>query len=162
MLTTKKALSAKEKRRVAHKKKANQTKKAQRVTLRAIMPLMRHIVIHSTQTPPNISLSDVDKMPYHYIITKAGKLLKAKEFTAKDTACEIALLGGLDKEGNRCDTRTAAQSEALFNLLVLTTELFPRATIVPADQLYVYSYANPGYDLKGWLNDYIPEFLQAA
>lgn len=123
---------------------------------------IRYIVVHSTGTKPDMLLSDLDKLPYHYIISKAGRLLNLKAPGAKDGTIEVALVGGLDREGNRVDCRTAQQNETLFNTLVLLSERYPQAKIVSADQLYVYAYSNPGFDLQQWIADYVPEFLQAA
>jgi hypothetical protein len=126
------------------------------------MPDIRHIVVHSTDTPPHTSVQELDNIPYQYVITKGGKALKFKEIARNNKTIDIAYLGGMDRKGNRCDTRTAVQNESMFRVLVQLTELFPKATIIGADELYVYSHANPGFDMKHWLNNYIPEFLQAA
>jgi len=96
------------------------------------------------------------------VITKAGRLLNLKPVSSKDGTIEIALAGGLDKEGNRVDCRTPRQNEVLFNVLVLLSERYPLAKIVAADKLYVYSYANPGFDLQRWIAGYEPEFLREA
>ena len=123
---------------------------------------VRYIIVHSTGTKPDMLLSDLDMFPYHYLITKAGKLLNLKPVTAKDGTVELALVGGLDKQGNRADCRTLRQNETLFNTLVKLCECYPYAKIIAADKLYVYSHHNPGFDLQQWLASYVPDFLQAA
>ena len=65
---------------------------------------------------------------------------------------ETGLIGILTKE----------QNEALFGTLVMLTEFFPKARIVGADKIYVYNHVNPGFDVKEWLGEFIPEFLQNA
>ncbi len=123
---------------------------------------VRYIVVHSTGTKPDMLLSELDILPYHYLITKAGKPLNLKPVTAKDGTIELALVGGLDKQGNRVDCRTERQDETLFNTLVKLCEGYPHAKIIAADKLYVYSHPNPGFDLQQWLASYVPDFLAAA
>ena len=126
------------------------------------IPNIRHIVVHSTDTPPHTGIQELTNIPYQYVVTKGGKVLKFKEIAHNHKTVDIAYLGGLDRKGNHCDTRTAVQNESLFGVLVQLTELFPKATIIGADEIYVYGHPNPGFDIKNWLNNYIPEFLQAA
>jgi len=123
---------------------------------------VRYIIVHSTGTKPDMLLSDLDMLPYHYLITKVGKLLNLKPVTATDGTVELALIGGLDKQGNRVDCRTPRQNETLFNTLVKLCEYYPHAKITAADKLYVYSHPNPGFDLQQWLASYVPDFLKAA
>jgi len=134
----------------------NLTKQAHRSTNTA------YIVVHSTGTKPDMPVNDLDKLPYHYLVTKGGRLLNLKPVASTDGTIEIALAGGLDKEGNRVDCRTEQQNDTLFNTLILLSERYPQARIVPADKLYVYSFSNPGFDLQQWIADYVPEFLRAA
>ena len=123
---------------------------------------IRYIVVHTTGTKPGVAIKELDKLPYHYLITQGGRLINIKPLQPLDGSIEVALSGGLNKKGNHVDTRTGAQEDTLFNTLVMLTEAYPEATIVGADELYVYGFSNPGFDVKNWLNDYIPAFLQAA
>lgn len=123
---------------------------------------IRYIVVHTTATKPDMPLSGLEKLPYHYVITKGGKLLSLRPVDAHDGTIEVALLGGLNFEGNHVDDRTSYQSETLFNTLVLLSERFPEARIKGADRLYVYPYPNPGFSVQGWLGEYLPSFLMAA
>jgi len=122
---------------------------------------VRHIVVHNTGTRPDMRVRELDKLPYHFIITRGGKLLNLKPVRKEDKTVEVAWLGGLDRYGRHTDNRTEEQSDTLFDTLVLLTDRFPEAQITPADNLYLYGYANPGFDLIAWLNDYIPAFLAA-
>jgi hypothetical protein len=117
---------------------------------------VKYIVVHKTGTKPGVVLKELDKLPYHYVITKAGKLLNLKPLKAMDSTIEIALSGGMDRHGNHIDGRTEEQNETLFNSLVMLVEAFPDAMIVGADELYVYGFSNPGFDIKSWLHSYIP------
>ena len=113
-------------------------------------------------TPINKVIENYDNLPYHFVITRNGRLKLGKELTSDNQTIEVALVGGLNKSGKHCDTRTTEQSEALFTVLSILTEVLPDAQIVGADQIYVYNHVNPGFDVKEWLNEYIPEFLQHA
>jgi|GEM_PF-1638555 len=123
---------------------------------------VRFIVVHNTATKPDMLLSELDRLQYHYLITKAGILLSLKSVKAQDGTIEIALVGGLDKEGNRVDCRTPRQNETLFNTLVLLTERHKLAKIIAADRLYVYGFPNPGFDVLDWIANYTPNFLKAV
>jgi hypothetical protein len=114
---------------------------------------IRYIVVHSSQTlPDELYIS----LPYHYIIHRNGKLVKQKELRAPDSCVQIAYLGGIDKQRNVCDTKTAKQSEVLFNTLVLLTEKHPEARIVGANEIFGNSN-DPGFDVKQWLSNYMPQ-----
>ncbi|QHS60834.1 peptidoglycan recognition protein family protein [Chitinophaga agri] len=123
---------------------------------------IRYIVVHSTGTKSDMLLSQMDKLPYHFLVTRAGKLLSLKKPLSTDGTIEIALIGGLDKEGNHIDCRTERQNDTLFNKLVQLLERYPNAKIVPADKVYLYAYPNPGFSLQQWITDYVPAFLRAA
>jgi len=124
--------------------------------------LIHYIVVHTTGTKPDMLLSDFETLPYHYVVTKAGRLINLKPVQVKDGTIEVALVGGMDKEGGRVDCRTPRQNETLFNALILLSERYPYAKIVGADKVYVYPYANPGFDLQGWIAGYLPVMLEAA
>jgi hypothetical protein len=85
----------------------------------------RYIAVHCTATRQDAIISDQEKLPYHFLVTKNGRLINTKP-------------------------------------IIVLSEEFPDAEIVGADKLYVYAYANPGFDIKSWLRNYIPMFLQAA
>lgn len=123
---------------------------------------VHYIVVHSTGTKSDMLLSELDRLRYHYVVTKAGLLLNLKPVKAQDGTIEIALVGGLDKDGNRVDCRTPRQNETLFNTLVRLTEKHTRAKISAADKLYIYGSPNPGFDVLDWIAGYTPKFLQAA
>jgi hypothetical protein len=121
-----------------------------------------HIAVHKTATKPGVALKDLDSLPFHYLIKKSGELINLKPLLPLDGTIEVALSGGIDNRGNHVDDRTEGQNETLFNTLVMLTEAFPDAKIVGAGELYVFGFPNPGFDVRSWVHDYIPEFLQAA
>lgn len=123
---------------------------------------IRYIVVHTTGTRPGVVMRELDKLPYHYLITQGGRLINIKPLQLTDGTIEVAMSGGLDKHGNHVDKRSERQNETLFNTLVMLTEAYPDATIKSADELYLYGFPNPGFHVRGWIHNYIPLFLQAA
>lgn len=123
---------------------------------------VKYIAVHKTGTRPGVAIKNLDKLPYHYLITMGGKLINVKPLLPVDGVIEVALSGGVDKKGKQVDSRTEEQNETLFNTLIMLNEAFPEAKIVGANELYVFGFDNPGFDIAIWLNSYIPAFLQAA
>jgi hypothetical protein len=118
-----------------------------------------YIAVHNTNTAPLKQIRDLDNLPYHYLITRSGKLLNLRPVSKESTVIDVAWVGGMDKQGNHVDNRMEVQSDTLFNTLVWLTVRFPNAKISPADKLSVYDYPNPGFDITAWLNEYVPSFL---
>ena len=121
---------------------------------------VKYIVVHSTATDMRQSI-DVFKLPYHFIITLSGRLLNLSQVNAKDGCVDIAYVGGIDKKGNVQDTRTTTQCDCMFNTIVLLSEQFPDARIIGADELYG-AKEQPGFNVKSWLQEYVPVMLLAA
>lgn len=123
---------------------------------------VRYIVVHTTGTRADRTFKELDKLPYHYVITPSGRLINLKPLQPKDGTIEIALLGGLNRWGIHADTCTGPQEDTLFNTLILLTEAYPEAQIAGADEMYAYGFANPGFNVREWISEYIPAFLQVA
>lgn len=123
---------------------------------------VENIVIHSTGTRKNMQVRELDKLPYHFLITQSGRIINIRPIAKTDTTVELALLGGLDITGKHVDDRTPEQNDTLFNTIIALVEQFPRCNILGADSLYPYGFANPGFDVKKWLGKYIPPCLKAA
>lgn len=121
----------------------------------------RHIVVHCTGTRPDMKVKELDRRPYHYLITRSGRLLQLQAVRKRQKTVELAWLGGLDKDGIHTDNRTDSQKETLFTTLVLLTERYPGAEIVPASQHRKYGFPNPGFDIRQWLREFIPAVLAA-
>ena len=122
---------------------------------------VKYIVVHQTGTKPGVVLRDLNKLPYHYVITKAGRLINLRPVKPSDGTVEVALSGGLDSYGNHMDGRTQAQKDTLFLTLSMLADTFPDAIIIGADELYVYGFPNPGFNVNIWLGNYIAAFLAA-
>lgn len=120
---------------------------------------MRYIVVHSTATTVSQVLNP--NLPYHFLITPAGRLIKIRPIKAEEGCVDIAYQGGLDKKGSLNDSRTTRQCDCMFTTLLLLSEQFPDARIVGADDLYG-SNESPGFSVKNWLNEYLPSLLLAA
>jgi hypothetical protein len=121
---------------------------------------VKYIVIHTTATKPSIGTKELDKMRYHFVITRDGNFVCIRPVNTRSTKIHVALLGGLDNHGRHVDCRTERQNDALFNTLILLVERFDKAKIVGADTLSPYGFANPGFDIKAWLGSYIPKVLE--
>lgn len=119
-----------------------------------------HIVVHCTGTDP-VQVIDLRHLPYHFVVTSQGQLVNIRPVQSNNKKVKIAWLGGMDGTGNHTDNRTELQKETLFNTLVLLSELFPDAQIIGADQSATCLFPNPGFDLKKWLAEYIPAFLES-
>lgn len=145
--------------------KARQKKKPKQklhtIEVGICIPDVKHIVVHSTCTPQEMTMDELEQLPYHFLVLKNGKIIGLSNFDGRSPSIEIAYLGGLNHNGKYCDNRTREQKEAMFLLLVELVEIYPNAKVVAADEIYVYSHANPGFDIKNWLHSYIPDFLQA-
>ncbi len=123
--------------------------------------VITHIVVHCTGTGP-MQVVDLGHLPYHFVVTGQGKLVNIRPVQRNNARVKIAWLGGIDETGSCTDNRTEVQKETLFSTLVLLTERFPEAKIVGADQLRKTDIPNPGFDVKKWLAEYIPAFMEAA
>lgn len=119
---------------------------------------VQYIVVHSTQTLP----SELHyAFPFHYLVNRSGKVSRNKKVTKTDKAIHVAYIGGIDKERKVCDTRTEHQNEALFKLLVLLSEKYPKARIFGADEILGPSN-EPGFKVRDWLKTYIPKYILSA
>ena len=75
---------------------------------------------------------------YHFYIRKDGTrtqhrmLLEVGAHAKPYNRCSIGICyeGGLDEEGNSCNTLTRAQREEILDLLSILRRLFPRAKVV--------------------------------
>lgn len=136
---------------------------------------IKYIVIHCTATPSNTTLQSIkrywreqrgwgDTAGYHYIIESDGGI---SQLTPEDknsngvykhnSECiNIAYIGGIDKLGKAKDTRTKAQEDSLFNLIVKLTEKYKSATVLGHRDFAGVKKACPSFDVKTWLSNYIP------
>lgn len=112
------------------------------------MRKINKIIIHcsATKEGQNFTTSDIDawhkergfaKIGYHYVIYLDGSVHKGRDeseigaHTLGQNANSIGIcyIGGLDKDGNPKDTRTALQKTALLKLVGELKTKYPSATI---------------------------------
>jgi N-acetylmuramoyl-L-alanine amidase len=112
------------------------------------MRSITEIIIHCTATPEGreVSREEVRKwhlqrgftdIGYHYLILLDGKTEKGRDEASIGAHCEghnycsigVCYVGGCDQAMKPKDTRTAAQKNALVNLLKVLKAKYPAATI---------------------------------
>lgn len=142
---------------------------------------IQHIVIHCTATQPNTTIESIKKywkevrgwvdIPgYHYLIKSNGELVKLLDegknsngvYLHNSTCLNVAYIGGIDKEGKPKDTRTRAQEDTMFNLIVALTERYPQAQVLGHRDFPGVAKACPSFDVKTWLANYTPDLNIAA
>ena len=108
------------------------------------------IVVHCTATKPSADVhgAAVDRwhrqrgfagIGYHFLITLDGSIEAGRPLEQVGAHClghnahsiGVAYVGGLDANGRPADTRTAAQKQALVELLQRLRQFFPQAEIAP-------------------------------
>lgn len=136
---------------------------------------IKYIVIHCTATQSNTTLQSIkrywkeqrgwgDTAGYHYIIEDDGEvtLLTPEDknsngvYKHNSECINIAYIGGIDKQGKPKDTRTKAQEDAMFNLIVELTEKYKEASVVGHRDFPEVKKACPSFDVKTWLANYTP------
>jgi N-acetylmuramoyl-L-alanine amidase len=144
------------------------------------MRTIKYIVVHCTATQPNATVEAIkkfwkeirkwDKPGYHYLIQRDGEivqLLDEKEISygayGHNKDCiHIAYIGGIDKDGKPIDNRSARQIHSMFDKIVELSEKYPQAKILGHRNFPEVKKACPSFDVREWLNNYKPEFKQAA
>lgn len=142
---------------------------------------IKHIVIHCTATPPATTLESIKKywkevrgwkdVPgYHYIILNDGEVVKLLDekkncngvYKHNSTCISVAYIGGIDKQGKPKDTRSRAQENAMFDLIVELTERYSKADVLGHRDFPGVAKACPSFDVKSWLSNYKPDVAMAA
>jgi N-acetylmuramoyl-L-alanine amidase len=141
---------------------------------------IEHIVIHCTATQPNTKVEDIKKywkevrkwdVPgYHFLIKADGDTVKLLDvnknsngvYEHNSTCINIAYIGGIDKQGAPKDTRTKAQEDTMFDLIVSLIERYPKAKVLGHRDFPNVAKACPCFDVKTWLANYVPDLGLAA
>lgn len=114
------------------------------------------IIVHcsATRAGQDIKASDIDKwhkergfkmIGYHFVVDLDGKIEPGRPLTMSGAHCDtaglsgkvynshsigICYIGGLDKKGNACDTRTRKQKRSLHNLIYSLAMKYPIKEII--------------------------------
>ncbi|MGX8682835.1 MAG: N-acetylmuramoyl-L-alanine amidase [Bacteroidales bacterium] len=108
------------------------------------------IILHCSGTPEGKSLSfeackrdhiknrGFKDIGYHYYVERDGTLHEGRPLEEVGAHCRlhnthsigICYEGGLDEDGQPADTRTEAQRDTLFDLLIRLRQQFPRTLIM--------------------------------
>ncbi len=134
-----------------------------------IIKNIAHIVIRSTGTQPAKRMEQLKQewgelSPCHYVIKANGdvKKLSDEKKNAEDNCIHIAYIGGIDKNGKPKDTRTRAQEDSMFDLIVKLSDTYSAARTIGYDEHTGKTEDSPGFDVKTWLANYEPDFQSAA
>ena len=128
------------------------------------------LIIHCSATLPDqrVSVQDIDRwhrqrgfdcIGYHFYITVDGTIWTGRPLNQVGAHCKgynahsigICYEGGLDEEGNPCDTRTLLQKAALVALINKLREIYPTADVVGHNDLDLHK-ACPCFSAVGEYN----------
>lgn len=142
---------------------------------------IQFIVIHCTATQPTATIESIkrywkeirgwkDVPGYHYIIKPDGEVVQLLDvnqnsngvYQHNSQCINIAYIGGIDKAGQPKDTRTRAQENAMFDLIVSLTEKYKGANVLGHRDFAGVKKACPSFDVKTWLANYQPDIDLAA
>jgi N-acetylmuramoyl-L-alanine amidase len=142
--------------------------------------IIKYIVVHCTATPPTTTVESIknywrkkwksDVPGYHYIILRDGTVTQLLDesknsygvYGHNPVCLNISYIGGIDKAGKPIDNRTPAQKRAMFDLIVRLTEKYKAAEVTGHRDFAGVKKACPCFDVKKWLSEYEPDFLDAA
>lgn len=112
------------------------------------MRRISEIIIHcsATKAGQNFKAANIDiwhreagfaKIGYHFVIDIDGQIELGRSIAEvgahtsghNNYSIGVCYIGGLDKNGNPCDTRTEAQNESFKILLTTLHRMFPLATL---------------------------------
>lgn len=141
---------------------------------------IKYIVVHCTATQPGATVEAIRRYwkeklgwnnpGYHFIIQRDGEVVQLLEerriangVKGYNRECvHLSYIGGVDKDGKPADNRTAAQKEAMFDLVVELAERYPDAQICGHRDFPGVKKACPSFDVQRWLSDYEPNLDMAA
>lgn len=145
------------------------------------MRTIKYLVVHCTATQPTATVGAIKKYwkevrgwgdtpGYHYLILRNGEIVSLMEeskmsygaYGHNPECIHIAYIGGIDANGKPQDNRTALQKEAMYSKLMQLAKRYPQAEILGHRDFPNVKKACPSFDVRQWLNNYEPEFKQAA
>lgn len=139
------------------------------------MRQIKYIAVHCTDTLSSATVEAIKnywkehlkwtRPGYHYIIKADGEVVKLIDEAKISNGVKgynlytisICYIGGKTKEGKETDTRTEAQKEAMFDLLVELSERYPNAEIKGHGEFPDQDGRTcPNFNVKEWLKNYTP------
>lgn len=129
----------------------------------------KFLTIHCAATPegrdvkaPAISQWDIEKfgqISYHFVIELDGTVVRTLRddqrgaHVGKNNTGNIGIcyIGGVDKNGNPKDTRTAAQKKAMLTLVRTYKERYPNIVVRGHRDWPGVAKACPSFDVSAWL-----------
>ena len=137
------------------------------------MRVISKIIIHCSATLPfqPVSVADIRSwhkergfidVGYHYIIDIDGTIHVGRPVDKIGAHCAgynahsigICYIGGLDEQGNPCDTRTSAQISSLRSLIDILRGFYPNVSIHGHNEFS--DKACPCFDVKSELSKFNP------
>lgn len=130
------------------------------------MRTINYIVVHCTATQPNAKIEDIKrywkenlkwKSPgYHFMIKADGEIINTLPIDQVSNGVagwnsqiiNISYIGGVDKNNQPKDTRTAEQKASLLKLLKELKSKFPKAKIQGHRDFPNVHKACPSFDAK--------------
>ncbi|MEN5308735.1 N-acetylmuramoyl-L-alanine amidase [Chryseobacterium cucumeris] len=130
------------------------------------MRTINYIVVHCTATQPNAKIEDIKrywkenlkwKSPgYHYMIKADGEIVNTLPIDQVSNGVagwnsqiiNISYIGGVDKNNQPKDTRTAEQKASILKLLKELKSKFPKAKIQGHRDFPNVHKACPSFDAK--------------
>lgn len=131
---------------------------------------IKYIVLHCTASQSTGTLAGVrawwqklgwDRPGYHKIILADGEIKQlsddekytygVKGYNAN--SIHICYMGGINKAGVNTDTRTAAQKEAMEQLVKEYMLKYPKAEILGHKDFKGVKKTCPNFDVKAWLKE---------
>ena len=139
------------------------------------MKNVKYIVVHCTKTPPTATLKELKSLPEketgwslrgtnHFVVARNGetkwlfKYRKYNDCMLNKECIHIAYIGGIVRKENLFN-RTQRQEDALFDTLVQLSNRYRQAEIVGYKDLPGIQSASRCFDVKKWLANYEPDFV---
>lgn len=137
---------------------------------------IKYIVIHCTDTRPDATIESIQNYwktklgwttpGYHYIIKQNGEVVQLQDESKLSNGVlgfnkhciNVCYIGGKTKVGKGGDTRTKAQKDSLFDIIVELTERYSKAIVKGHGEFPNQGGRTcPNFNVKEWLANYTPD-----
>lgn len=146
-----------------------------------ILRNIKNIVVHCTATPITVTVESIkhywkavrkwgDTPGYHYLIKRDGEVenllsedkISYGAYGHNAESIHLAYIGGLDITGNPTDNRTIHQMDSMYFLIMGLRSKYPQSEAKGHRDFPGVKKACPCFDVKSWLNNYIPSLTNRA